>query len=99
MEEMRKGRKRSIDSILLGIKAAVLEFDHRFAKRQPTHADVIEFTGKLKAAYFHGSKLVAPIYVKAIEVLDHEILKMRCELEIQESIKKERKEQGVQRWS
>mgnify|MGYP005840926431 CR=1 FL=1 len=95
MEQLRRGRKRQADSILMALKSTIFEFDYRFSRRNPAPEDVREFVAKLKAAYYHGTKLVAPIYVKAMEQLDREIEFLRSTLEEQERIREERR---IKKW-
>ena len=66
IDERGKGRPRSVDSTLLGIKSLILEYIHKPEFKNPT---VTEFMHKLLLCFGHGTKFSAKVYMeKSIEV-------------------------------
>jgi hypothetical protein len=97
-DQLRRGRKRQGDSILLAIKSAVLEFEYRFARRNPDPEDVREFVSKLKSTYHHGAKWIAPIYVETLTALDARLNSMAASKQRDDELRAQRKEMGIQKW-
>ena len=68
MNETTRGRPRSPDSILMGIKAIVLEATHY------SHGRDVEWLRRILATYSHGDKFSQSVYkekIKEIEEILH----------------------------
>jgi len=67
LTEHNKGRPRSPDSILMGIKAIVLEALRTNRIRDPWAQ---EYFQRILASYKHGTKFAQGIYLKKIEEIE-----------------------------
>ena len=72
-------RPKNIDSIVLALKAKVMEFEREngvMKEHYPPTINmltVMKFTDDLKAIFFGNSKLVAPFYLSKIQELEDEM--------------------------
>ena len=75
----KRGRPRSVDSTLMGIKAILMEVETEM-KRKTVRCDenyVRWLIHKLRSTFGHGTKPVADIYIGKIKEIDMEILQSK----------------------
>jgi hypothetical protein len=64
------GRPRSVDSILMGIKALTMEVIHKHQFQDP---EVQQFLHRILSTYGHGSKYARGIYLEKVKEVEAEI--------------------------
>ena len=97
---LKRGPKRQADAILMSIHALILEFEVTLRRRENiSKFEVGEFIGKLKSTWHYGNKFVPKVWEDCVTEMQRKVERMYQSYEKELAERKERKEEGLQRWS